>query len=234
MKEVLSGRRIVVAGGTSGIGLATSQYCSERNASVFILGRNQQRLSSVVTSFKTAGGSTCDVRVPSDCAKSIALAKRSMGGIDALVFCAGVGTISSISKLTFEDYRAMIDVNLLGAFNLCKEMLPELSKSTHADIILLGSRAGRYAFEGGTGYCAAKFGIQGFAEALYLDVVSNNISVSLVAPGIVDTGFAGVKGQSWHLQAEDVAKAIGDCLVSHTRANINWIEMRPSRRSLNQ
>ena len=113
-------------------------------------------------------------------------------------------------------------------------MLPELSKATHADIILLGSRAGRYAFEGGTGYCAAKFGIQGFAEALYLDVVSNNISVSLVAPGIVDTGFAGVKGQSWHLQAEDVAKAIGDCLVSHTRANINWIEMRPSRRSLNQ
>jgi len=232
LSVTLSERRILVAGGTSGIGLETSRYCSKKNASVFILGQNFERLSSAVDSLNSAGGSICDVRSPIDCTKSVDLAKHSMGGIDALIFCAGVGTTLPISELTFEDYRAMIEVNLLGAFNMCKAALPVLKKSNHADIILLGSRAGRYAFKGGTGYCASKFGIQGFAEALYLDVVSDDISVSLVAPGTVDTGFAEVKGQSWHLQAEDVAKAIGDCLSSHGRANINWIEMRPSRRGL--
>ena len=229
MSSLLSGRRILVAGGTSGIGLATSQYCIEKNASVFILGKNHNKLESALEYLKTADGSACDVRLPSDCNNSVEEATRSMGGVDTLIFCAGVGTISPISELEFEEYRAMIEVNLLGAFNMCKALLPELKKSKRADIFLIGSRAGRYAFEGGTGYCAAKSGIQGFAEALYLDVISDDISVTLIAPGIVDTGFAKVKGQSWHLQAEDVAKAIGDCLTSHARANINWIEMRPSR-----
>ena len=232
MNTLLSERRILIAGGTSGIGLATSQYCIEKNASVFILGQNHNKLSSAVKYLKTADGSHCDVRLPLDCKDSVDKAKSHMGGIDTLIFCAGVGTILPISDLTFEDYRAMIEVNLLGAFNMCQSALPELKKSNHADIILLGSRAGRYAFEGGTGYCAAKFGMQGFAEALYLDVISDDISVSLIAPGTVDTGFANVEGQSWHLQAEDVAKAIGDCLTSHSRVNMNWIEMRPSRRCL--
>ena len=91
----------------------------------------------------------------------------------------------------------MIEVNFLGAFNTCKAVLTELQKSNHADIILLGDRADRYAFEVGIGYCATKFEIQGFSEALYLDVISDDIFVSLIAPGTVDTEFEKIKGQGW-------------------------------------
>jgi NAD(P)-dependent dehydrogenase (short-subunit alcohol dehydrogenase family) len=226
----LKGRRILISGGTSGIGLATARYCRERGALVFILGQNQDKVSSLITSLDICGGRVCDVRSPSECASSVSSAELAMGGIDTLVLSAG---IAPISELSVEDFRDTVEVNLIGAFNLCKIALPMLSKSERADIILLGSRAGRYAFRGGTAYCASKFGIQGLSEALYLDVVSNNIGVTLVAPGTVDTGFAGEPGESWHLQADDVAQAIGGSLVSNARANINWIELRPSRRGMN-
>ena len=77
-------------------------------------------------------------------------------------------------------------------------------------------------------YCSAKFGIQGFAEALFLDLRKYGIPVTLISPGIVDTGFAGVKSQDWHLQPDDVAEVICNCLSTHVRANINWVEVRPT------
>ena len=229
----LDGRRVLIAGGTSGIGLAAAHYCSKMGASVFILGRNKNKLASAISSLDRCSGQVCDVRSHSECVSSVSSARHFLGGIDCLIFSAGVGKVAPIDELSFEDYREMIEVNLIGAFNLSKAIIPELFKSNRADIILLGSRAGRYAFKGGTGYCASKFGMQGLAESLYLDVESNNIRVSLVAPGTVDTGFAGVAGQSWHLQPEDVAQVIVDCLTSHSRANLNWIELRPSKRNFN-
>lgn len=91
----------------------------------------------------------------------------------------------------------MIEVNFLGAFNICKAVRTEFQKSNHADIILLGDRADRYAFEVVIWYCATKFEIQGFSEALYLDVISDDIFVSLIAPGTVDSKFEKVKRQGW-------------------------------------
>ena len=91
----------------------------------------------------------------------------------------------------------MIEVNFLGAFNMCKAIRTELQKSNHADIILLGDRADRFAFKVGVGYCTTKFEIKDFSEAQYLDAISDDIFVSLIAPVTVDTEFEKVKGQGW-------------------------------------
>lgn len=228
----LTGRRVLIAGGTSGIGLATASALSDAGCDVFVLGRDQQRLDDAVELFPSLKGMACDVRSEEQCARGVLAARNAFSGLDAIVFSAGVGIYAPISELSFDDYKAMVDTNLLGAFNISKAALPLLEASARADIVLIGSRAGRYAFAGGVGYCASKFGLQGFAEALYLDVAGSSIAVSLIAPGTVATGFAGAKDEDWHLDASDVADAVLASLASNARSNLNWIEMRPSRRNI--
>lgn len=227
--ETLDGRRILITGGTSGIGYATAARMAAGGARVFLAGHQAGRLSEAKAALGV-GGALCNVRSFAACERLAGEAARAMGGVDALVNSAGVGTLAPISELGADEWRDMIDTNVTGTFNACKAVLPWLMKSERPDIVNLGSRSGRYAFAGGTGYCASKFAIQGFSEALFLDVSQYGVGVSLVAPGTVGTGFGGTEAEDWHLQAEDVAETIVSCLTSHRRANLNWIEMRPSRR----
>ncbi|MCR9214734.1 MAG: SDR family NAD(P)-dependent oxidoreductase [Proteobacteria bacterium] len=225
--------RVLITGGTAGIGLATAFALSEKGHSVFICGRDEEKLQTAIAKLEGVGpdrrisGAVCDVRNYDDVSHMINAATKAMGGLDALVNNAGVGSVESIETLSPEDWRAMIDINLTGVFNCCKAALPALKKSAKANIINLGSRAGRYAFAGGTGYNATKFGLQGFSEALFLDLGKYGIGVSLVAPGAVATGFAGMEDETWHLLPEDVAKVIADILSNDKRANVNWVEIRP-------
>ena len=229
MAETLAGRRVLITGGTAGIGLAAARHLRSAGASVFVIGRSGERVSAIASELD-CGGTSCDVRDFADCETAAAGAAAAMGGIDALIASAGVGIYAPITELSPEDWQAMIDTNLTGTFNACKAALPWLLRSQRADIVTLGSRAGRYAFAGGTGYNTTKFGIQGFSEALFLDVSRHGIAVSLIAPGTVATGFAGAETAEWQLDPADVAEAIAACLASHRRANLNWIELRPARR----
>jgi len=225
----LLGRRVLITGGTAGIGRATAASLAGDGASVFVVGRNRTRLDQTCADLKINGG-TSDVRDYQACENVVAKAAQELGGLDAVINCAGIGTITSIEEMTAQAWSTIMETNVTGTFNICKAALPWLKASDRADIINLGSRAGRYAYEGGTAYCASKFAIQGFSEALFLDLVQYGIGVSLVAPGTVGTGFSGIEPQDWHLRPEDVAEAIANCLKSHATANLNWIEMRPSRR----
>ena len=228
--ESLDGRKVLITGGTAGIGYAAASRLAAGGASVFISGRDSRRLEAAKSSLGVEGA-VCDVRDFDVCEKMAAEMGQTMGGIDALINSAGVGAIAPFSELGPDEWRDMLDTNVTGTYNSCKAALPWLKKSDRPDIINLGSRAGRYAFAGGTAYCASKFAIQGFSEALFLDLAQFGVGVSLIAPGSVGTGFAGVDAESWHLQPEDVAETIALCLTSHNRANLNWIEMRPSRRN---
>lgn len=228
--------KVIITGGTAGIGLATARALLGEGHDVFICGRDEAKLMAAIDSVKDTGpqskisGAVCDVRNLEDVSDMVDKATQAMGGLDALVNNAGVGSVGSIETLSPEDWQAMIDINLTGVFNCCKAALPALKKSSKANIINLGSRAGRYAFAGGTGYNATKFGLQGFSEALFLDLTDYDIGVSLVAPGAVATGFAGVEDEPWHLLPEDIAKVIADILRSDKRANVNWVEIRPGLR----
>ncbi|MAO55523.1 MAG: short-chain dehydrogenase [Rhodospirillaceae bacterium] len=227
--QPLTGRRILITGGTRGIGRAAATCLSDAGASVFISGRNRETVDAACTDLNLPG-KVCDVADYDSCRLLLERATHSLGGLDAVINSAGVGDIKNIEDASPADWRQMIEINLIGTFNICKAAIPFLKASARADIINLGSRAGRYAFAGGTAYCASKSGIQGFSEALFLDLEKYGVSVSLIAPGPVNTGFPGVDPDNWTLRPEDVATAIRHCLESDRGANLNWIEMRPSRR----
>jgi NAD(P)-dependent dehydrogenase (short-subunit alcohol dehydrogenase family) len=221
------GRRVFVTGGSAGIGLAIARALAARGDQVFICGRDAARLAATGLS-----GAVCDVRDAAQVARVTAAAAERLGGIDTLVNSAGVAWITPFAETSPEKFADILAVNLAGTFNACHAALPYLTEAARhgpADIVNLGSRSGRYAFKGGVGYNTTKFGLQGFTEALFLDLAPSGIRVGLVAPGTVSTGLGGTAPEPWHLAPEDVAHAILAMLDADRRASLNWIELRPAR-----
>ena len=227
-------RTSIVTGGTAGIGLAVAETLLRRGHAAFVCGRDSQRVQNALRHLAPfgndrIGGITCDVRTLSSVEAMVVAANERFGKIDALINCAGIAFITPFEEISSVQWSHIVDTNLTGVFNCCQAILPALKIAGRGDIVNLGSRAGRYAFRGGVGYNTSKFGLQGFTEALFLDLNSYGIRVSLVAPGTVATGLGGTIPQDWHLQPEDVAKVIVDLLESDARAAVSWVEIRPSR-----
>jgi 3-oxoacyl-[acyl-carrier protein] reductase len=235
MPEIKKTKSAIITGATTGIGLATAREFLDRGHNVYICGRQTERLASALTGLaadfgnKRIAGSICDVRSLTAVEEMVAIAGARFGRIDTLINNAGVGFATVFEDITPDQWEEIIDTNLTGVFNCCRAALPWLKKSKGADIVNMGSRSGRYSFRGGVGYNATKFGLQGFTEALFLDLHQYGIRVSLVSPGTVATGFGGVTEEDWYLSPKDVAIVIGDIIASHARAAVSMVEIRPAR-----
>jgi len=228
-------RNAIITGSTQGIGLAIAREFLERGHAVYICGRDEKNLDialkdlSALFGSEKVRGSICDVRSLKSVEEMIKKSVGHFGSIDVLVNNAGIGFVTPFEEITPDQWAEIIDINLTGVYNCCRATLPWLKDNKISDIVNLGSRSGRYAYAGGTGYNTTKFGLQGFTEALFLDLNQYGVRVSLVAPGIVATGFGGSDPQDWFLSPSDVAKVVADIIASDSRANVNWVEIRPSR-----
>ena len=228
-------RNAIITGSTKGIGLAIAREFLERGHNVYICGRDETNLDialkdlSALFGSEKVRGSICDVRSLKSVEEMIKKSVGHFGSIDVLVNNAGIGFVTPFEEITPDQWAEIIDINLTGVYNCCRATLPWLKDNKISDIVNLGSRSGRYAYAGGTGYNTTKFGLQGFTEALFLDLNQYGVRVSLVAPGIVATGFGGSDPQDWFLSPSDVAKVVADIIASDSRANVNWVEIRPSR-----
>lgn len=235
----MPGRRIVVTGGTAGIGLAVARVLRRRGNHIFICGREVARLEAALGQLTADGevatiaGSVCDVRDAASVEAMIEAAGRALGGVDVLVNNAGIAFVRDFEEITPAMWSDIIDTNLTGVFNCCRAALPELKKAATlrgvADIINVGSRSGRYSFKGGAGYNTTKFGLQGLTESMFLDLNRFGIRVGLVAPGTVATGLGGTAPADWHLRPEDVAGAVAAMVEAEPNACLNWVEIRPAR-----
>ena len=228
-------RNAIITGSTKGIGLAIAREFLERGHNVYICGRDETNLDialkdlSALFGSEKVRGSICDVRSLKSVEEMIKKSVGHFGSIDVLVNNAGIGFVTPFEEITPDRWAEIIDINLTGVYNCCRATLPWLKDNKISDIVNLGSRSGRYAYAGGAGYNTTKFGLQGFTEALFLDLNQYGVRVSLVAPGIVATGFGGSEPQDWFLSPGDVAKVVADIIASDSRANVNWVEIRPSR-----
>ena len=232
----LGGRVCVVTGSTKGIGRATAEALAEHGADVVVSSRRETDVDAAATEVNAIGrGSTigvvCDVRDPDACEELIARAVDRFGRLDVLVNNAGWGLFAPIQEMSIEDWRGQIDTNLGGVFYCSKAAAPHLSATGNGWIINVGSLAGRNSFAGGAGYNASKFGLLGMTEAMMLDLRYDDVRVSLIMPGSVNTHFRGQAGTDgeWKLHADDVAQAVVDLLAYPGRALPSRIEMRPSR-----
>jgi 3-oxoacyl-[acyl-carrier protein] reductase len=231
MMAFLDGKTALITGGSRGIGLAIAKAIAREGARVAICGRDLSALREVATLLGTgAMALSCDVRSEQDVAAMFREVDNQFAGLDILVNNAGIGIFGSVAELTTDQWRAVIETNLNGPFYCSRLAIPLMRRRGGGYIFNISSLAGKNALAGGAAYNASKFGLNGFSEAMMLDVRYDNIRVSYIMPGSVETEFGGDAAPSaWKLAADDVAAAVVDLLRLPQRALASRVELRPLR-----
>jgi 3-oxoacyl-[acyl-carrier protein] reductase len=233
----IKGKNALVTGGTRGIGLAITKSLLEKGAKVLICSRKSSEVEEKVENLRNqygeqVFGTACDVADFQQVKALFEKAYTELGGLDLLVNNAGVGLFKSAEETGVEEWDSTIAINLSGVFYCCHEAIPQMRKRGGGYIINIGSLAGKQAFAGATAYCATKYGLIGFSEALMQEVRYDHIKVSLIMPGSVNTSFGRHEAQepasSWKLMPEDVAQVLIDLLEMPERALPSRVELRPS------
>ena len=235
--DSLSGKVAIVTGGTRGIGRAIAEQLLTEGVSVAICGRSAESVDRAVNEMKHLGkifGAPADVTQAAQVERLFAQVDREFGRLDILVNNAGEGVFRKVGDMTVEDWRRNIDLNLNGAFYCAHAALPRFAQSGGGFIVNISSLAAKNAFSGGAGYNASKFGLNGFTEALMLDHRYDNVRVSSIMPGSVDTEFSGDASKrhgdnTWKVAPEDVAEVVALVLRMPARTMVSRIEMRPSK-----
>ncbi|HEY4826975.1 MAG TPA: SDR family oxidoreductase [Solirubrobacteraceae bacterium] len=208
----LDGRRVLITGGSSGIGAALAEVCVQRGARVGIIGRDERRLGEVA-SRTGAVAVAADITTPADCDRAVAAISDQLDGIDALVNNAGAMLHSRISAGVVEDWEQMIAVNVLGLLYITHATLPHLRAADHADVVNVSSiAADRISVPDFAVYGATKAMVLRLTEALRADLgEKDDIRVSMIKPGTTNTeGFGpGIRDVRLRSQVEALKQRTG-------------------------
>jgi NAD(P)-dependent dehydrogenase (short-subunit alcohol dehydrogenase family) len=222
----------VVTGGNRGIGRGIVEALAGAGARVALTARSQSDAERAAAEVgRGAFGVSCDVRSYEMVQRLFREVEKRAGGVDILVNNAGIGIFGPVVDMDPEDWRAVVETNLNGVFYCCREAIPSMKRRGGGYIFNISSLAGKNPFAHGAAYNASKFGLNGFSEALMMEVRYEGIRVSYLMPGSVATEFGrgSAAKTGWALQPEDVGEVVLDLLRSPERALYSRVEMRPSR-----
>jgi 3-oxoacyl-[acyl-carrier protein] reductase len=191
----LKDARILVTGGSLGIGREAAKVLVEAGARVAITGRHEQRLHEAAKAIG-AVAIVADAGNPKDVERTFDDVRRHLGGLDALINNAGIGTFQDLETLTFEDFDKIFRVNVYGAALMGARAASMFkAQKSRGHIINIGSTAGLKGFAGGTVYAASKFALRGMTECWQAELRKHNIRVTLLAPSEVATAFGREDGR---------------------------------------
>lgn len=245
MSYDLTGRAVAITGASSGIGEATALLCARSGAAVALGARRTDRIEALTERIRAEGGTAeavaVDVADEAQAGAFIAQARERLGHLDTLVNNAGVMLLGPVDGANTDDWRRMVDVNVLGLLYCTHAALPVLREHGSGHIVNVSSIAGRRASLGAGVYNLTKFGVVGFSEALRQEALHANIRVTIVEPGFVETELlshnqdyvqeaAGkLKEQTGEvLRSEDIADAIVHALAAPQHVSINEVLVRPT------
>jgi NAD(P)-dependent dehydrogenase (short-subunit alcohol dehydrogenase family) len=186
MASPLLGLRVLITGGSSGIGAATARALAAEGSRVAIAGRDRIALAKVSadTGAVCVPGDLCQPGCPR---QTVATASQALDGLDVLVSNAGIGWAGSFTTMTEADIDRLIDVNLRAATHLARAAIPALAPGGR--LVFVGSIAGLVGSPGEACYSATKAGLSCLAETLRSELRPRGLGVTLVSPGVVDTPF---------------------------------------------
>lgn len=183
----LSSHRILVTGGTSGIGKAVASLFASRGAKVAILARNSQRLDSTAKEIGATAWASADISDPKSAAASVASIDEQLGGLTVLVHAAGISIPAPLGELDSDTWRETIDINLSGTYFVTRDVALRMrERDQDGSIVIVGSAAGHVGLVDYAHYCASKAGQIGLVRALALELAPR-IRVNAVCPGAIDT-----------------------------------------------
>jgi len=232
----LDGKVAVVTGGTKGIGNAIATELVNHGAMVFICSRSLPDVTKAVEELSKGGkarGTVCDVRDESSVERMLGECTQIFGGVDIVVNNAGLAFPGkTVEEISGEEFRETLETNLFGVFYVCHHAIPMLKKRGGGYILNISSLAGQNPIPKMAAYNASKFGLNGFTEAMMQEVRHDNIKVSYICPGSVNTSFGNdtpSSDKAWQIQPDDIAQIVIDLLAMNSRVLPSKVEVRPSR-----
>ena len=240
--EKIEGKRIVVTGGTTGIGRMIVLLLLANKANVLTFGRHQQELNDAMTDFKRVGGGqiyglTADTTKPADIQRVFEQAEKELGGLDILVNNAALAA-QSVTDTDYDAWRQVIDTNLLGYMACCKIAAERMKKNKTGHIVNIGSMSAKVRESGSDVYVATKSGIRGFTDSLARTLNEEGIRVTLIEPGLVGSDMtldqvpkekqAKKIADEEMLLAEDIAHSVLHVLIQPHRCTIPVLQIRPT------
>ncbi|MDR1425909.1 MAG: 3-oxoacyl-[acyl-carrier-protein] reductase [Rickettsiales bacterium] len=184
-------QKILITGATGGIGQATSILFARHGATVCLCARNPDKLQELASRIKSEGGEpyiiSCDLGNAEQVEEVFSTLDRDIGPVDILVSNAGMTKDTLSIRMSREDFREVISVNLEATFVLNREALKRMMKARYGRIINVSSVVGFTGNAGQANYVASKAGITGLSKSLALEFANRGITVNCVAPGFIET-----------------------------------------------
>ena len=223
----------LVTGASRGIGKAVAIALATEGAHVVLVARSAFQLDSTSKEIEgkglSASAEVADITIPVQVEKAINETASRFGRLDILVNNAGMGHFKPAIDMTLDEFDEMWNLNMRGVFVATKVALPHMIKAGRGTIVNISSLAGKNSFKGGTGYCATKWALRGFASSLMLEVREHNIRVITIFPGSVDTSFSSMNKKGKNItQPEDVADAVVFAVTAPERSMFSEIDLRPT------
>jgi NADP-dependent 3-hydroxy acid dehydrogenase YdfG len=241
----LAGRTALVTGASSGIGEATAIALAEAGAAVAIGARRRDRLDALAGKLGDGGARVLqldlDVTDEQACTAAVARTREELGGLDVLVNNAGVMLLGTIVGADTEDWRRMVQTNVLGVMYMTAAAIEGMVEQGSGDIVNMSSVAGRTARKGAGVYNASKWAVNAFSESLRQEVTGRGVRIGLVEPGAVATELTDhitqpearraskeMAQNMRALQSEDIARAVLYLVTQPPHVAVNEVLVRPT------
>jgi 3-oxoacyl-[acyl-carrier protein] reductase len=184
----LHNARILITGGSSGLGKAMAEQLKQAGAQLLITGRDAEKVSRVAADLQIYG-LAADAGNENDIKRTYEEVQNKLGGLDVLINNAGFGEFAPVEELTMDAFARVFQTNVFGAAVMAREAAKIFKKQKHGNIINISSTAGRKGFANGSVYAASKFALSGLTECWRAELRPYNVRVMQVNPSAVPTAF---------------------------------------------
>ncbi len=223
-------RTVLVTGASSGIGRAVARNLLQQGHHVIGVSRDSGKFIRQQDNFTPL---QLDLSQLNELPQKIRELEQAFPEIDAVVFCAGRGQFGSMEEFSYTQIENLMALNFTSQAFLVKALLPALKRKEHSDLIFIGSEAALKGSRKGALYCASKFALRGFTQALREECGKSKVRVCLINPGMVKTAFFEPLSfepgddDSNFIEPEDVAEAVSYVLNSRAQTVVDEINLSP-------